>query len=163
MASLSYLQPYLDEIHEKAVEWNVRSPLIDALQDQLIGRPFELCKRTQCLCIMSPVSSSSYSRLPSDPPQRLTNKSHSAEHHFKSEEGPASRTDNSGPLKVRPQARESLRIPRTSRRSRALPTHLRSPERGNSCSGQGSQPRSGFRSDHATSGAPLKFAADKIA
>ncbi len=54
MASLSYLQPYLDEVHEKAVEWDVRSPLIDALQDQLIGRPFELCKRTQCLCIMPP-------------------------------------------------------------------------------------------------------------
>lgn len=66
MASLSYLQPYLEEVHEKAVEWEVPSPLIDALQDQLIGRPFELCKLTQCLYIMSPVSP--YSRLPSDPP-----------------------------------------------------------------------------------------------
>jgi len=40
MASLSYLQPYLDEVHEKAVEWDVPSPLIDALQDQLIGKSF---------------------------------------------------------------------------------------------------------------------------
>ena len=97
--------------------------------------------------------------------QRMTNKLHSAEHHFKSEETPASRTDNPGPLKVRPQARESLRIPRTSRRSRAFPTHLRIPEGGNSCSRQGSQSRSGSRSDHAARGAPPNciFAANKIA
>jgi ubiquitin carboxyl-terminal hydrolase 1 len=41
MASLSYLQPYLDEVHEKAERWNVPSPVIDALQDQLIGKPFQ--------------------------------------------------------------------------------------------------------------------------
>jgi hypothetical protein len=40
MASISYLQPYLGEVHEKAVEWDVQSPLIDVLQDQLIGKPF---------------------------------------------------------------------------------------------------------------------------
>ena len=40
MASLSYLQPYLDEVHEKAEEWGVPSPVIDALQDQLIGKSF---------------------------------------------------------------------------------------------------------------------------
>ena len=66
MASLSYLQPYLEEVHEKATEWDIPSPLIDALQDQLIGRPFELCKLTQGLCIISPVSPCS--RLPPDPP-----------------------------------------------------------------------------------------------
>ena len=39
MASLSYLQPYLDEVSEKAEEWDVPSPVIGALQDQLIGKP----------------------------------------------------------------------------------------------------------------------------
>src|SRR5258708_1210020 len=41
MASLSYLQPYLDEVHEKTEKWNVPSPVIDALQDQLIGKPLQ--------------------------------------------------------------------------------------------------------------------------
>ena len=40
MASLSYLQPYLDDVSQKAEEWYVPSPVIDALQDQLICKPF---------------------------------------------------------------------------------------------------------------------------
>ncbi|KAJ8487929.1 hypothetical protein ONZ45_g14147 [Pleurotus djamor] len=38
MASLSYLQPQIDTIHEKAVELDVPSPVIDALRDLFDGR-----------------------------------------------------------------------------------------------------------------------------
>ena len=41
MASLSYLQPYLDDVREKAEKLDVPSPVLDALQEQLIGKPFQ--------------------------------------------------------------------------------------------------------------------------
>lgn len=35
LASLSYLQPYVDQVHEKAEALDVPTPVIDALQDLL--------------------------------------------------------------------------------------------------------------------------------
>ena len=55
MASLSYLQPYLNDVHEKAEEWDVPSPVIDALQDQLIGKPFRAPDTYPISCILSPI------------------------------------------------------------------------------------------------------------
>ena len=37
MASLSYLQPHIDEIHAKAEELDVPTPVVDALRDILHG------------------------------------------------------------------------------------------------------------------------------
>jgi hypothetical protein len=37
MASLSYLQPYLDQVYKKAESVNVPTPVLDALLGQLLG------------------------------------------------------------------------------------------------------------------------------
>ena len=37
MASLAYLQPYVDAIHSRAERLDVPTPVIDALRDALIG------------------------------------------------------------------------------------------------------------------------------
>ena len=38
MASLSYLQPYVDEVHARAEELDVPTPVVDALRDNLRGK-----------------------------------------------------------------------------------------------------------------------------
>lgn len=37
MASLAYLQPYINQIHQKAEALDVPTPVIDAFRDMLIG------------------------------------------------------------------------------------------------------------------------------
>ena len=44
MASLCYLQPYVDEVHSKAVDLDVPSYVIDALRDILHGETRLRCR-----------------------------------------------------------------------------------------------------------------------